>query len=361
MTDHLTSPFLFVTCQVGAEPALKAEVQLNHPELRFAYSRPGFVTFKKTGGELNESFVLRSVFARAYGLSLGKGPAEKILEVAQKVHPHAQGKKLRLHCWERDLHVPGEEPLGYSPGIRANILEKDLLSQAPELFSSGLAEQGDWVLDCVITEESEVWVGCHLHVSPHSPWPGGKTKIDLPADSPSRAYLKLEEALLWSGSRVRPGDIAVEIGSAPGGASWALLNRGVKVVGIDPAEMAPQVLKHPHFRHFKQPVNSVLREDLPDSIQWLLLDMNVEPQITLFAVDRLASRMKDSLLGVFLTVKLNQWKLAGEIPMMLDHVKAMGMVRVKAGQLFHHRQEILIAGLTRQGLTRKGGVGKYAV
>ena len=38
-----TSPFLFTVCQVGAEGALKNEVLRSHPELRFAYSRPGFV------------------------------------------------------------------------------------------------------------------------------------------------------------------------------------------------------------------------------------------------------------------------------------------------------------------------------
>ena len=38
--------FLFVICQVGAESALKGEMSSAWPELRFAFSRPGFVTFK---------------------------------------------------------------------------------------------------------------------------------------------------------------------------------------------------------------------------------------------------------------------------------------------------------------------------
>ena len=69
-------------------------------------------------------------------------------------------------------------------------------------------------------------------------------------------------------------------------------------------------------------------------------------------MDRLCTRMIDTLSGVFLTVKLNQWKLASEIPDWLEHIKAIGMQRVKARQLSTNRQEILIYGLTRKGLAR---------
>ncbi|WP_446915063.1 hypothetical protein, partial [Klebsiella pneumoniae] len=65
--------FLFVTCQVGAEPALKRELARNWPELRFAYSRPGFLTFKLPPEHpLSQRLELRSIFARTAGYSLGK-------------------------------------------------------------------------------------------------------------------------------------------------------------------------------------------------------------------------------------------------------------------------------------------------
>jgi 23S rRNA (cytidine2498-2'-O)-methyltransferase len=157
----------------------------------------------------------------------------------------------------------------------------------------------------------------------------------------------------WAGNPFRQGDTAVEIGSAPGGASFALLEQGLNVVGIDPGEMAQVVFNHPKFKHFKKPVAMIPREELPESIEWILLDMNVEPRISLFAVDRLVTRTQSTLLGVFLTVKLNKWKIASEIPSMLEHVRAMGFVRVKAAQLSHHKQEIAIFGLTRLGVRRK--------
>jgi 23S rRNA (cytidine2498-2'-O)-methyltransferase len=165
--------------------------------------------------------------------------------------------------------------------------------------------------------------------------------------------LKIEEALLWSGLPVRPGDVAVEAGSAPGGASYALLERGMRVVGIDPAEMAPSVLRRKSFQHLRKIAQTVTREDLPAEVHWVLLDMNVEPRIALAAIDRIAGLVQDSLLGVVLTVKLNRWDFADEIPRMIEFVRGMGMSRVRVAQLANNRREITFAGLTRKGMARK--------
>lgn len=64
--------FFFCTCQIGAEPALKDEIARDWPGFRFAFSRPGFLTFKTAIGHLPDDFDPRAVFVRACGLSLGK-------------------------------------------------------------------------------------------------------------------------------------------------------------------------------------------------------------------------------------------------------------------------------------------------
>ena len=38
--------FLFITCQVGAQQAVKGEMARRWPGFQFAFSRPGFLTFK---------------------------------------------------------------------------------------------------------------------------------------------------------------------------------------------------------------------------------------------------------------------------------------------------------------------------
>lgn len=358
MNSKLDPSFLFTVCQVGAEKALKSELARDYPQFKFAFSQPGFITFKwDSKNSLPPDFELKSVFARAYGLSKGQFQLQEIdsiLNLAKELAVQASKGRIHLHVWEKDQYAPGEEPMGFSFGQSSSEFESQLRQAAePYLFAPhSIPASGETVLDIIILDELKGWIGFHIHSGFHSIFPGGRHRISLPQDAPSRAYLKFEEGLQWSGAALRKGDTAIEIGSAPGGTSYALLKRGLKVIGIDPGDMAPELLKNSDFIHMKRTVASVLREELPQSIQWLLLDMNVEPRISLFAVDRLASRMKDTLLGVFLTVKMNQWRYAAEIPSMVEHVKAMGMVRVKVAQLSSHRQEILIFGLTRKGLVR---------
>lgn len=351
---EIRSPFLFTTCQVGAEKALKEEIARDYPELKFSFSRPGFLTFKSPS-ELPPDYELRAVFARAYGLSLGK--VKTLPELLEKARGLGIGKP-RLHLFERDLHPHSEEPMGYEKGARARILRAEIeaLPGFAEVFEKDpFAAAGDWVFDAVVVEENEFWWGVHQHSPLHSRAPGADPGFVLPEDAPSRAYLKLEEALDWSGAPLKAGDHAVEIGSAPGGASLALLRRGVNVVGIDPGEMDPRVLRFrggARFEHIMRPVATVPREELPESVEWLLLDMNVEPRISLFSVDRLATRMSDTLLGMILTVKLNQWDFAKQVPHWLEHVRLMGMSKVRATQLAHSGREIVIYGITRKGLSR---------
>ncbi|MGK5082518.1 SAM-dependent methyltransferase [Bdellovibrionota bacterium FG-1] len=354
------SPFIFAVCQVGAEAALKKEWARLRPDLRFAYSRPGFVTFKasasgKSPTEFSASLTIESVFARAYGLSFGKVNATEMPQIVAFARQLTSitGKRLRLHAWERDQYFPGDEPLGFvrdvwnetqCSALRA-IAEFDAYSK---LFAAdSTAESDDLVLDLVAVEPDEFWYGFHLHAPSHSPVPGGKYKIELPPNAPSRAFIKIEEALRWSKIPLQAGDTAVEIGSAPGGASFALLKRGLQVIGIDPGQMDPGVLKHPRFQHIKKPVSQVSREELPHSVQWLLLDMNSEPSLTLAAAERVVSMLEDSLFGTVFTLKLNQWKVADQIPVMLERIKSWQTIKIRATQLASNRQEIVVVGFRR--------------
>ncbi len=373
----MQSAHVYALCQAGAEKALKAEVARMNPELRFAFSRPGFVTFKVASSEatLGMDFNPGWVFARSWGLSLGRvSSVDELLQAipgwfqAEQYASSAQGRRWKLHLAEREQYAPGEEPLGYERGLWiqkwAELLRADWkalveasggrLTDEPDF--SGPAQADQWVLECAVVEEGQLWVGAYRQAKGRSAWPGGRYPVELPEDSPSRAYLKLEESIAWSGYSVRTGDTAVEIGSAPGGATYALLRRGVNVVGIDPGEMHPRVFEYrdrPYFQHIRDVVAQVPRESLPERVDWLLLDMNVEPRVSLFQVDRLVTRMPESLLGVILTVKLNQWSFASEIPHWKEHLKAMGLTRVRVTQLPANRREVCLVGLTRKGQVRQ--------
>jgi 23S rRNA (cytidine2498-2'-O)-methyltransferase len=349
--------FLFVSCQNGAEAALKDELAREHPELKFAFSRPGFVTFKSPKA-LEENIALRSVFARAYGISRGQSRAHSIPERVKETIDLASslGKGFVLHTWERDWAAPGEEAPEHPYGESLEEVSQALRAAAHPmggLFLERLSpEPGDRVFDVILIDPEHWWLGVHLHSGTHSADPGGKPRIPLPTNAPSRAYLKLEEGIRWAGLKLEPGDRALEIGSAPGGASFALLERGLEVVGVDPAAMDPKVAAHPRFRHAKKGVSELKPADLGGPIQWILLDMNVPPQIALEALERLWPWAGRETLGLLLTLKLNRWRIAAEIPAFLKRISSLGLARAEATQLPSNRQEFFVCGLTRKGLSR---------
>src|SRR5262245_22170393 len=98
--------FIFITCQLGAEAAVKTELARKWPAFRFAYSRPGFLTFKlPPQAALLDDFDLHSVFARTYGFSLGKVTSATGEQRARDVWRLVAGRGFDcLHVWQRDLH-----------------------------------------------------------------------------------------------------------------------------------------------------------------------------------------------------------------------------------------------------------------
>lgn len=214
--------------------------------------------------------------------------------------------------------------------------------EASELLVNQPAARGQLVLDVVLVEQNEWWVGLHRTHSIVSGWPGGMYLADLPPDAVSRAYLKIEEALAWSQLPIRPGDHVVEIGCAPGGASQALLAHGLKVTGIDPAEVEPAVLAHPRFTHLRMRGADVRRRQFSD-VKWLTADMNVAPSYTLTTVEEIVTHPSVNISGLIMTLKLLDWHLAAEIPTYLDRVRSWGYAHVAARQLAHDRQEICVA------------------
>lgn len=341
-------------CQLGAEPALKAEISRLHPGWRFAFSRPGLVTWR-ADAPLNPEFELGAVFARAFGVSLGSPAKNETDEAAEAAAVLAAARELRggssqplhLHVFERDRARPGEEAEGDAYGPLAAAVAARILNAAPPGTFAAPGRplrRGDLVLDVLAALGEPLWLGFHVHGPGHSPHAGGRLPIALPPEAPSRAWLKLEEALAWSGLPLRRGEVAVEIGSAPGGASWALLQRGAAVIGVDPGEMDPRVLASPRFLHLKLPLGELRREQLPAQVDWLLLDVNLAPQVALHGVRRIVSTLRSSLRGVIFTLKLNDWKMAAEVPALLDRVTGMGLREVRATQLPSNRRELCVVG-----------------
>lgn len=346
MPTATASRFVFAICQPGFEAALKNDVVQQEPRLRFAFSRPGFVTFRTEGAADG----LASPFARTSGWSLGKvrGANERELADAARAvlaaHPRDGAS---LHVWPRLRPLPGDDDFDPGPARAAQNAGESIVAAWPSANAPTLnrhAIAGDAVLDCCLVEPNEWWLGWHRATSMETRWPGGVPNLTVPPRAISRAYFKMVEALLWSEVPVRAGDRWVEIGSAPGGASQALLDLDCIVTGIDPAEMDPLVLGNPRFTHVRARAKDAKRGTFRDC-RWLAIDVNAAPKYTLDTAEAVVTDPGARVEGLVLTLKLTDETYAADVPKFVQRVRSWGYSNVRARQLAFNRREVCVVAL----------------
>jgi len=298
---------LYFYCLVnpGFEARLKEEAAAHYPELHPSFSRPGFVTFKAEKPQK-----VWFTFARVWGQFLGKGNAA----TAEKAALEA-GTGRTVHRFS----------LGDSKGI------------GPE------AVVGSEVLDIIAIAADEFWWG----VRTVEPWgwgvPAGLPDLVLPEAAPSRAWLKLEEMLAWSRWAPGPETVALELGSAPGGASWALLNRGATVVGVDVAPMADVCLEHPRYSHRPISIRDLRKKDLPNNLDMLFCDLGLKPVEAVPQIRHLC-QILPSIRRLYYTLKLGEGLTTAELDGWREALKKLGF-SVRSTHLPSNRMEILVAGV----------------
>ncbi len=366
MNNTWSPQFLFAVCQRGAELALKREIAAGPIDARPAFSRPGFVTFKLDAPcEKSEQFQLPAVFARTFGFSLGKIQGDRAGVMAQKVWQlpavidWLSKVELRdIHVWQRDRAMPGTKSFEPGPTCLAEAAEEAVRSGSPVESLRAMppmprrpSPRNGWVLDVVMVEPGEWWIGCHRTARRIDCWPGGVVPLTLPENAASRAYLKMQETLEWSALPTARDETVIELGCAPGGASQALLERGLKVIGVDPAEVDPEILAHPNFLHVRRRSSEVRHRQLLGAA-WLAVDMNVAPAYTLDATEEIVRRDAMAVRGLLLTLKLSDWKMADEIPHYVERLQSWGYSDVRILQLAYGRQELCVVALRSRGQRR---------
>ena len=169
------------------------------------------------------------------------------------------------------------------------------------------------------------------------------SQIKQPDAAPSRAYLKIAQAFeYFHRDRDRDGH-AIEIGSAPGGASYFLLQQSLKVTGLDPAEMAEICLNNANFIHLKKSVQDVQPKDLSNDYSLMAIDTNLPALTSLRETIRLASWSKKSLNEIFMTIKMPNPRQVRKLSSYANDFKRAGY-KVIYKQLPSHHREILLYG-----------------
>ena len=174
----------------------------------------------------------------------------------------------------------------------------------------------------------------------------GVPRLKFPADAPSRSTLKLEEAwhTFLASERwydyLGGGKLAVDLGAAPGGWTWQLVQQGMEVVAVDNGEMDSALMKSGQVIHLRAD-GFTFRPS--KRVDWMVCDMVEQPSRVL---DLVADWFEQGFCrySVF-NLKLPMKKRYQEVVTCLDRLQARlqqaGLnCRVRARQLYHDREEI---------------------
>lgn len=179
-----------------------------------------------------------------------------------------------------------------------------------------------------------------------SPHANGILHLKMPREAPSRSTLKLEEALLtfldererdrW----LRPGLTAVDLGAAPGGWTWQLTRRGIKVTAVDNGAMQAELMAEGLVMH-KREDGFRFRPQRP--VDWLLCDMVEQPQrIATLAADWLTrGDCRRTIFNLKLPMKRRHDSLRDCLRSVRDRLDTAGLdYHLACKQLYHDREEV---------------------
>lgn len=94
---------------------------------------------------------------------------------------------------------------------------------------------------------------------------------------PSRAYLKLWEALTLAGKWPGPNDKCLEIGASPGGWTWVLAQLGTEVLCVDKAPLAPAIAEMPGVS-FQTGNAFAMTPERVGKLDWIFSDVACYPE-----------------------------------------------------------------------------------
>ena len=178
----------------------------------------------------------------------------------------------------------------------------------------------------------------------------GIPRLRMPSSAPSRSTLKLEEAIHWfiedESKVIKNGMSAVDLGAAPGGWSWQLVQRGLLVTAIDNGPMEDKLMRGGMVEHYKTDAFSYRPKK---TIDWLVCDMAERPSLVSKLIAKWFTR-EDCRNAIF-NLKLPMKKRLQEVNDCLELIhqqlnEANIPHQIQAKHLYHDREEITVCIMT---------------
>jgi len=225
-------------------------------------------------------------------------------------------------------------------------------------FVAVLKKEGLWQtgtqarLHVMLTSGTTAYVGVSYPPNSSAAM-GGIPRLKVSRDAPSRSASKLDEAIHWfldedkksdQPSLFVPGSWAVDLGAAPGGWTFQLVQRGINVMAVDNGPMNPELMNSGFVRHCKQDGYTF---QPPKPVAWMVCDIADKPART---IDMVADWLtKGWCQRTIFNLKLPMKQRYGEVQHLLSrlshkvsHQLPQAELTLEAKQLYHNREEITV-------------------
>ena len=178
-----------------------------------------------------------------------------------------------------------------------------------------------------------------------SRWAMGIPRLRMPAGAPSRSTLKLVEALhTFLGDReldlLHAGMRAVDLGAAPGGWTWQLAHRGLKVTAVDNGPLKGDIADDPLVTHLRV---DGLRHLPRKPVEWMVCDIVDQPSRIATLVARWIGEghARHCIFNLKLPMKKRYDEMRRCDAIVRDTLDRMRVKHTLAlRQLYHDREEI---------------------
>jgi len=176
----------------------------------------------------------------------------------------------------------------------------------------------------------------------------GIARQSMPAEPPSRSTMKLAEAIevfmdkSEQARLLRQGMTAVDLGAAPGGWTWQLVSRGIRVTAVDNGPMKGLLADHPLVQHLKQDGFKFVPRK---AVDWLVCDMVEKPSRVAALIGEwfAAGWCKHAIFNLKLPMKQRIAALDSALGGIRKRLDDEGInYRLISKQLYHDREEVTV-------------------
>ena len=175
-------------------------------------------------------------------------------------------------------------------------------------------------------------------------WGGGQRRMADDPRSPSRSYLKIEEAYLVLREEPRAGESVADLGAAPGGWSYSAAKRGARVLAVDNGPLKGGASGHPLIRALAQ---DAFKFAPAQKMDWLFCDLLEDPRKVLELLRRWVESGWCRKFVVNLKFGRNDPLALLEEAYSPRNALAPRCAVLRARHLYHDREEITLAGLLK--------------